>query len=90
MMAQRGIILKFFGPWQMTAGVEDFFLALDEGITVSCLLRKLEAVFGEGFSSRVEGLICSFDDGERPRALNMEDKVFPGSTVLFLGMIESG
>ncbi len=54
-MAQRGIILKFFGPWQMAAGVEDFFLALDEGITVSCLLRKLEAVFGEGFSSRLKG-----------------------------------
>jgi hypothetical protein len=89
-MTGRGLDLKFYGPWQMAAGVEEYFLPLQEDITVSNLLRKLDSAFGGGFSTRGEGLICYFGDTGEPIALKMEDKVFPGSTVIFLGIIESG
>ncbi len=89
-MTERGLDLKFYGSWQIAAGVEEYFLPLQEDITVSDLLRKLDLAFDGGFSTRGEGLICYFGDTGDPIALKMEDRVFPGSTVIFLGIIESG
>lgn len=89
-MSRNGVTLKFYGPWQRAAGVEELFMPQDGVTTVRCLLKKLEARCGEEFSSHGEGLVCLYDSGKGPRALDLDEEILPGSTILFLGIVESG
>ncbi|HON34069.1 MAG: hypothetical protein WBJ42_05620 [Thermovirgaceae bacterium] len=89
-MTEKGVRVKFFGPWQRAAGAEVLFLPLEEPVKVSSLVERLAGVYGEGFPAREEGLICLFDEEGGPKALGGDEEVPPGSTVLFLGLIESG
>ena len=89
-MSRKGFTLKFYGPWQRAAGVEELFLPQESVTTVWCLIKKLEARFGEEFSSHREGLVCLYDSVKGPRALDLNADLLPGSTILFLGIVESG
>ena len=89
-MSRKGFTLKFYGRWQRAAGVEELFLHQESVTTVWCLIKKLEARFGEEFSSHREGLVCLYDSVKSPRALDLNEDLLPGSTILFLGIVESG
>ena len=89
-MQGKGVLVKFFGPWERAAGTEELYLPLDGPITVSRLVEGLASVYGEKFPSRGDGLICLYDAEAGPKALDGDDEVAPGSTVLFLWCIESG
>lgn len=71
-------------------GQEELFLPQESVTTVWCLIKKLEARFGEEFSSHREGLVCLYDSVKGPRALDLNEDLLPGSTILFLGIVESG
>ena len=89
-MNEKGVRIKFFGPWQRAAGTVELFLPLEEPVTASSLVERLAGVYGERFPVREEGLLCLYDEERGPKALDGCEEVPPGSTVLFLGVIESG
>lgn len=90
MIGKNGILLKFSGPWRLYSGTEELFFPTNESIPLAGLLKKLEG-FLEGYpGSQSEGLVCLFDEDNGPRALEHEDIVIPGSTLLFIGTVDSG
>lgn len=89
-MGEDGILLKFSGPWRLDAGVEELFLPISENISLADLMEKIGNVFGKTSMSRSDGLVCLFDENNGPRAIKPDDIVSPGSTLLFLGTVESG
>ena len=89
-MGEKGILLKFSGPWRADVGVDEYFLPISESISLAELLEKLEGVFFAYSRSHSDGFVCLFDDRNGPRALKPQDNISPGSTLLFLGTVESG
>jgi molybdopterin converting factor small subunit len=89
-MRGKGVLVKFFGPWERAAGTEELYLPLEDPVTLSHLVERLASAYGDKFPARGDGLICLYDDERGAKALDGEDEVAPGSTVLFLGLIESG
>lgn len=89
-MGAEGVLLKFSGPWRRGAGVDEHFLPISESISLADLMEKLGRIFGEAAMSHSDGFVCLFDDMNGPRALKPEDKIPPGSKLLFLGTVESG
>jgi hypothetical protein len=81
--------MKFHGPWLKAAGRPTMTYETDEPVLLEELLSVLEKLFGSGFSSHGEGLVCLLED-DGPRALKKKTPVFPGSTLVFLGTVESG
>jgi len=55
-MNEKGVRIKFFGPWQRAAGTVELFLPLEEPVTASSLVERLAGVYGERFPVREEGL----------------------------------
>lgn len=89
-MKEEGILLKFSGPWRLDAGVEEYFLPISESISLADLMERLGKRFGDVTMSHSDGFVCLFDDKDGPRALKPEENILPGSTLLFLGTVESG
>lgn len=87
---EEGILLKFSGPWRADTGVDEHFLPMSESIYLADLIEKLGKIFGEGAKSRNDRFVCILDERTGPRALGPEDSISPGSTLLFLGIVESG
>jgi len=83
------IELRFHGPWLRVAGKPTMTYEIDGPVLLEELLSALEKIFGSGFSSHGEGLVCLLEDSG-PRALKMKTPVLPGSTLVFVGTVESG
>lgn len=74
----------------MDAGVDELFLQIGEDISLAELLKELGERFGGVPMSHSDGFVCLFDDMKGPVALKPHDSISPGSTLLFLGTVESG
>ncbi len=83
------IEMKFHGPWQKAAGRPTMTYETDEPVLLEDILSAMEDLFGSGFSSHGEGLVCLLEEAG-PRALKKKTTVLPGSTLVFLGTVESG
>ncbi len=90
MTNEKGIILKFSGPWRTVSGIEEYFLPMSESITLKELMKKIGSIFEADPGPRSDGFVCLFDEHSGPRAIRSDDIVSPGSTLLFLGTVESG
>ena len=83
---EKGVRVKCPSPWQRAAGRRNFSCRSGTcGYEPSGELARYGEVSRSG-----EGLICLFDEEGDPKALGGDEEVPPGSTVLFLGLIESG
>ena len=74
----------------MDTGVDELFLPIRESILLTELMEKLGERFGGVPMSHNDGFVCLFDDKRGPAALKPHDSISPGSTLLFLGTVESG
>lgn len=90
MTREPGVLLKFFGPWREAAGVDEKFAPSAVSLPLESLAGNLLPEAGGAPVPPVEGLVCLFDERNGPRALKEGELIPPGSTLLFLGTVESG
>ncbi|NBJ15514.1 MAG: hypothetical protein FNP40_08040 [Dehalobacter sp. 4CP] len=90
MTREPGVLLKFFGPWRDAAGVDEKFVPSAVSLPLESLAGELLRKAGGTAVPPGEGLVCLFDERSGPRALKDGELIPPGSTLLFLGIVESG
>ncbi|MFP4482004.1 MAG: MoaD/ThiS family protein [Thermovirgaceae bacterium] len=83
------IRIRYHGPYRNDSGRDEETLRLAGSASVGDVMDELRSKYGNAFIERKDGLVCLMEEGS-PKAAALEDPLYEGALLLFVGTVESG